>query len=61
MRPLTPTQVLTIIARRLEQRAHTLERVQLKEYEVTILELRNFAAMVRRAIEYTHKMHWRSR
>jgi hypothetical protein len=55
MRRFTPVQVLTVIARRLEQRAHTLERVGLREYEITILELREFAAMVRRAIEYTNK------
>ena len=60
MRPMTPVQVLTVIARRLETRANHLERVRPKEYEVTILELRNFAAMVRRAIEYTYKMHWRN-
>jgi hypothetical protein len=44
-----------VIARRLEQRAHILERAGLREYEITILELREFAAMVRRAIEYTNK------
>ena len=60
MRPLTPVQVLLVIARRLEQRAAVLERVGLKEYEITILELKNFAAMVRRAIDYTQKMHWRN-
>ncbi len=60
MRPLTPVQVLLVIARRLEQRAAVLERVGLKDYEITILELKNFAAMVRRAIDYTQKMHWRN-
>ena len=60
MRPLTPVQVLIVIARRLEQRADVLERVGLKEYEITILELKNFAAMVRRAIDYTQKMHWKN-
>lgn len=56
MRRLTPVQVLTVIAMRLEQRANMLERVQLKEYEITILELKEFAAMVRRAIEYVRKL-----
>jgi hypothetical protein len=60
MRPLTPVQVLIVIARRLEQRAAVLERVGLKEYEITILELKNFAAMVRRAIDYTQKVHWKN-
>ena len=59
-RPLTPVQVLIVIARRLEQRAAVLERVDLKGYEITILELKNFAAMVRRAIDYTQKMQWRN-
>jgi hypothetical protein len=52
--------VLIIIARRLEQRAAVLERVGLKEYEITIVELKNFAAMVRRAIDYTQKIHWKN-
>ncbi|HEY4008553.1 MAG TPA: hypothetical protein VGM11_00255 [Acidobacteriaceae bacterium] len=59
MRRLTPVQVLSVIAMRLERRARALEGVGLQGYEVTILELRNFAAMVRRAIEYTRKIGWR--
>lgn len=56
MRQLTPIQVLTVLAMRLEQRARALEGAAPKQYEVTILELKNFAAMVRRAMEYTRKM-----
>ena len=56
MRRLTPVQVLTVIAMRLERRAAVLEAVKMREYNVTIAELRNFAAMVRQAIEYTRKI-----
>lgn len=55
MRRLTPVQVLTVIAIRLERRASVLEAVKMREYDSTVVELRNFAAMVRRAIEYTRK------
>ena len=51
-RDLTPVQVLTVLLRRLEERAECLEGVKLKEYRMVIYELRNFARMVRAARDY---------
>lgn len=51
MRKLSPSQVLTIIARRLEKRADTLE-IAGYGFAPTVHELRQFAAMVKRARDY---------
>jgi hypothetical protein len=52
MRDLSPAEVLAVIVRRLEKRAKVLESMQMKEYDISVYELRNFAAMVKRAQEY---------
>lgn len=52
MRDFSPSEVLTIIAQRLEKRAKVLEAVRLAGTDATAIELRNFAKMVRRALEY---------
>lgn len=50
---LSPVQVLDILAKRMDDRADCLERVNMPDgYAVTIAELRNFATMVRRARAY---------
>lgn len=59
MRDLSPTQVLAIIAQRMEARAKNLEAVRLDATTATALELRNFARMVRRALEYLRKQQIR--
>ena len=48
-RELTPVEVLTVLLQRLEKRAECLEGVKLKEYNMVLYELRNFAKMVRAA------------
>jgi hypothetical protein len=55
MANLTPVQVLDILAKRMEARAAVLERVGLVGMEPVIHELRQFAAMVRRAMDYLEK------
>ncbi len=60
MRDLSPAEVLAVIARRLEKRAKALEGVRMREYDMTAKELRDFAAMVKRAQEYVrHKQFGR--
>ena len=60
MRDLSPAEVLAVIAQRLERRAKALEGIRMREYEMTVHELRNFAAMVKRAREYVrHKQFGR--
>jgi hypothetical protein len=51
-RPLTPVQVLSVLISRMEERADCFERVRLDGYNLTILELRRFAKMIRNARDY---------
>ena len=50
--PLSSSEVLTILAQRLERRAQELERVRLPGFEVAIDELRRFAQMAIGARRY---------
>ena len=59
MRDLSPVQVLAVIAQRLEKRAAVLERVRTPGFDGTIHELRNFAAMVKRAKEYIRQQQFK--
>jgi hypothetical protein len=52
MRNLNPIQVLTVLIRRMEERANTLEIVSRDSYSMTADELRKFARMTRKAREY---------
>lgn len=57
MRKLSASQILFIIARRLEKRADILE-IAGQGFAPTVFELRQFAAMVKRARDYLN-YQWR--
>jgi hypothetical protein len=46
---LTPEQVLDILAERMEKRANVLAQTRIVDYEIAVIELRRFAAMIREA------------
>ena len=56
MRELTPAQVLTILATRLQKRAEQLERVNLPDNAPLIYELNRFATMAYKARDYVEQL-----
>jgi hypothetical protein len=48
-------EVLTVLLQRLEKRADCLEGVRLKQFDMVVYELRNFARTVRAARDYLAK------